>query len=466
MEMGKTYIDTIKYMVKGEIEIDGIVDKPDIVGAVFGQTEGLLGDELDLRELLKAGKIGRIEVDTNVTNGKTVGKIAMPSSLDKAETAMIAAALETVDRVGPCNAKITVNDIEDTRSVKREFVMGRAKELLGRLGETKETKELALEIRGGVREAALMEYGRDRLAAGPDIDLSNDIIVVEGRADVLNLLRYGIRNVIAMQGAIVPRTIEELSKRKEVTLFVDGDRGGDMAAAALARVGHIAFMAKAPDGKEVEELTQKEILACLKHRMPFGEERHGRGDRRPPRPPAPNREFHEPEARGEGGRFEHHPPSGAPTEPQAPTEGGRFERRAPREGGGRFERRERGERGGRDRRGGRGRERGGGGRERFERRDYAPPREATPEAFRSVYDSIKDSMKAILLDGNGAEVRNVPVAEMIIAIKENKCASVVFDGIVTQRLVDLADAQGVSTLVGLKEGKIENKKRVKVFTMA
>ncbi|MBN3037499.1 MAG: DNA primase, partial [Candidatus Diapherotrites archaeon] len=238
--MGKTYIDTVKYLIKGNIKIDGIVEKPDIVGAIFGQTEGLLGEELDLRELQKSGRIGRIEVNTQTHMGKTEGEVAVPSGLDRAETAIIAAALETVDRVGPCEAKIDVTSIEDTRSNKRDFVLKRAKELLGAVDSTlPESKELSLQVKKDLKMASLREYGREKIPAGPDIDSADELIVVEGRADVLNLLSYGINNVISLKGSKVPRIVAALSRKKDITLFVDGDRGGDMIVRQFADAGRI-----------------------------------------------------------------------------------------------------------------------------------------------------------------------------------------------------------------------------------
>jgi len=131
--MGKISPVSAKYIVHATIEIEGIVDKPDVVGAIFGQTEGLLGSDLELRELQRSGRIGRIEVNVDTRSGKTNGSIIVPSSLDKAETAIIGAALEIIQRIGPCNAKIQVGSIEDVRVSKRSFVISRAKELLKNL---------------------------------------------------------------------------------------------------------------------------------------------------------------------------------------------------------------------------------------------------------------------------------------------------------------------------------------------
>ena len=271
--MGKIYVDSVKYLIHARIVVDGIVEKPDVIGAIFGQTEGLLGDELEMRELQKTGRIGRIEANLEHKNGKTYGHIVVPSGLGLPETAIIAAALETVDRVGPYEAKITVERIEDTREMKRRYLINRAKELLRKVmrEEIPDSKELIEKIKSELRMHEIIEYGPERLPAGPAVEEAEEIIVVEGRADVLNLLKYGIRNVIAINGTKIPRTIVELSKRKTTTLFVDGDRGGDMIIREALQKADIDYVAKAPDGKEVEELTQKEILKALRRRIPAEE---------------------------------------------------------------------------------------------------------------------------------------------------------------------------------------------------
>jgi len=258
-----------KYIVHSTINIEGVVDRPDVIGAIFGQTEGLLGNDLELRELQRSGRIGRIEVNVNTSSGKTAGEIIIPSSLDKTETAIVAAALEIIQRIGPCNAKIEVNKIEDVRISKRQFVIERAKELLKTLtGETlPDSQEIADEVSQSVRVMEVTTYGRDKLAAGPAIDESDEIIIVEGRADVMNLLKQGFKNAIAINGTSVPDTIKELSRKKTTVVFVDGDRGGDLIIRELLAVAEIDFVCKAPDGKEVEEITKKEIHKALRGRI-------------------------------------------------------------------------------------------------------------------------------------------------------------------------------------------------------
>ena len=225
--MAKISQVSAKYIIHAKIEIEGIVDSPDVIGAIFGQTEGLLGADLELRELQRSGRIGRIEVDMSTKTGKTGGTIIIPSSLDKAETSIIGASLEIIQRIGPCNAKIKVENIEDIRISKREFVIARAKDLLKNLINTTspDSQELSDEVANSVRVMEITEYGMDRLPAGPNIDEADEIIIVEGRADVINLLKHGFKNVIATNGTTaVSQTIIELSKRKTSTIFTDGDR--------------------------------------------------------------------------------------------------------------------------------------------------------------------------------------------------------------------------------------------------
>ena len=268
--MGKISPVVAKYIIHAQISIEGVVDKPDVIGAIFGQTEGLLGSELELRELQRSGRIGRIEVRSETRSGRTSGEIIIPSSLDKAETAIIAAALETIQRIGPCDSKLDVGAIEDVRISKRNQVIERAKELLKDLTSKvlPDSQDITDQVAQSVRMMEITEYGRERLAAGPGIDESEEIIVVEGRADVLNLLKQGIKNVIALNGTSIPETIKLLSKKKAIILFVDGDRGGDLIVRGLIDAGvEIDYVCKAPDGKEVEEITKKEIHKALRSKV-------------------------------------------------------------------------------------------------------------------------------------------------------------------------------------------------------
>ncbi|ADG13445.1 DNA primase DnaG [Methanocaldococcus infernus] len=261
-------LGTAKYIIHAELIADGYIEKNDIIGAIFGQTEGLLGDELDLRELQKSGRIGRIDVELTNINGKSIAKISIPSSLDRVETSLIAAALETVDKVGPCNAKIKIIDIEDIRKRKRKYIVERAKEILSEMMEDIDINAIIEEIRNSVRAKEIVEYGEDKLPAGPNVDKDEEIIIVEGKADVLNLLKYGIKNAIAVNGSSVPKTIIDLCKKKIVTVFTDGDRGGELILKELLQTCDIDYVARAPNGREVEELTKKEIIKCLRNRIP------------------------------------------------------------------------------------------------------------------------------------------------------------------------------------------------------
>ncbi len=254
-------------MIEADFSADGVVEKPDVIGAIFGQTEGLLGEDLDLRELQRTGRIGRIDVNMKSENGKTNGLIIIPSSLDSSETALIAASLETIERIGPCESKIKIKSIKDVRENKREFVVNRAKSILENLfiDEIPATSELTEKIKENARTTQLQEFGG--MACGPDVETSDEIILVEGRADVLNLLKNGIKNAIAVGGVTITEAIKQLTKERVSILFVDGDRGGDIIIKGFLQVGEIDYVAKAPEGKEVEELTKKEIFKALRERV-------------------------------------------------------------------------------------------------------------------------------------------------------------------------------------------------------
>ncbi len=266
--MGKIYPVSTKYTIIADIVVEGEINKNDIVGAIFGQTEGLLGDDLELRELQKSGRIGRIDVNIEFKNGKTSGEIIVPSSLAKTETAVIAAALETIDKIGPCNSEIKIKDLKDVRLDKRNQITERAQNLLKKLNlESADSHEIMDKVQENFRTSSIIEYGKDKLAASEDIESVEEAIIVEGRADVVNLLKYNIKGVIAINGVNVPDTIKQILESKTTTLFVDGDRGGEMIAKKLTDKGNVDFIAFAPDGKEVEELAGKEIFKCLRNRM-------------------------------------------------------------------------------------------------------------------------------------------------------------------------------------------------------
>jgi len=268
-------LPAIKYIIEAKIEVDGIVDRNDIIGAIFGQTEGLFSSELDLRELQKAGRIGRIEIYTSTHGDKIIGKITVPSALDKYATALVAAMIESVDRVGPYPARTKIEKIEDVRAEKKKKILEKARAILYEWEKSKvpEDDQLLKELEEAVLKAKVVEYGPEKLPAGPEVESSEELIIVEGRADVINLLRHGFKNVVAVEGVKIPKTIQSLAnKKKKVIAFLDGDRGGDMILSELLRMEvKIDQVARAPHGREVEELTGKEIFEALQKAVPIQE---------------------------------------------------------------------------------------------------------------------------------------------------------------------------------------------------
>ncbi len=261
--------DTSKYLIHADIVADGVVERSDVVGAIFGQTEGLLGDELDLRDLRQSQKVGRIDVEIASTGGQSRGHLTIATSLDKVETATLAAALETITRIGPCRAELEVTEIEDVRAAKRRAVVDRATELIrtGFDDSVMSSAEILAEVRQHVRVEDITEY--EGLPAGPRVTDSDAIIIVEGRSDVLTLLKYGIKNAIAVEGTNVPDSVAELTRHRTVTAFLDGDRGGDLILEELSQVGKIDYVTFAPAGESVEELDHHQLFAALRNKVPY-----------------------------------------------------------------------------------------------------------------------------------------------------------------------------------------------------
>jgi DNA primase len=367
-----------KYVIEGRIEVDGPVDKNDVVGAVFGQTEGIFSSELDLRELQKTGRIGRIEINVNTQGNRAVGRIIVPTNLDKYTTSLLAAMIESIDRVGPYQARVTIEKIEDTRLEKRKRIVERAKEILAAWERQKVPEDdlILRELEEALVKTKVVEYGPEKLPAGPELESSDEIIIVEGRADVINLLRYGYKNTVAVEGVKIPRSIAGLTRRKKrVIAFLDGDRGGDLILQELLQNCKIDAVARAPYGKEVEQLTAKEVHEALEHAVP-------------------------PE-------------------------------------------------------------------EALKAREYAE-KKSLPVDLKSFAKDVEGSLTAVLLNSDGQEVARMPVSELAMKLAGEKSVKyVVFDGVVTQRLVDAAASLGGEVyLVGVRVGELQNRPpNVYVLTM-
>jgi len=262
-----------KYVIHATIRTDGTVARKDVVGAIFGQTEGLLGEELQLRKLQRTGRIGHVDVILHQNKGKVNGEIQLSSSIDQVSTAVIGAALETIDRIGPCKAVIKVKKIENITSVKKDTVIDRAKELLLDIVNSgaDESKNILDEVRSVLNLGKETDY--KGMTAGPNVIKSEAIIIVEGRNDVRNLLKYDIKNAIATMGSgIMPELVELAKSKKTVTAFLDGDRGGKLLLMELeGKIGksltHVAF---APTSREVEHLEMKVVTKALTQKETAG----------------------------------------------------------------------------------------------------------------------------------------------------------------------------------------------------
>jgi len=420
--MGKISPVSAKYIIHAQIQIEGVVEKPDVIGSIFGQTEGLLGNDLELRELQRSGRIGRIEIEIDTKGGKTSGLITVPSSMDKTETVIVAAALETIQRIGPCNARVKVEKVEDIRISKRKLVIDRARELLHTLtfSVLPDSRDIKEEVSSAVKVMEAVEYGKERLPAGPAVEESEELIVVEGRADILNLLKNDIKNCIALNGTSVPQTVIDLSKQKTLTIFCDGDRGGDLIIKEMNMVAEVDFVCKAPDGKEVEELTKKEILKALRGKVSLEQYKHEglNGGRREESNVRNERPMPAPVQREREERFDRRPPFARPPMQRAP---------------------------------------------------FRPaPHLSKPEAdsYRKMLDDLIGTRGAYILDESNNILGKVPTTELGSTLKSLSSGihAIVLDGSITNEIVSTAAQANVKYVIGMENESTERNSKVRLIT--
>lgn len=374
-----------KYIAKLEVIVNGVVETSDVIGAIFGQLEGLLGPELELKELQRTGKIGRINIRMRREGDRSRGIVELYSALDKVRTALLAAAMETVDKVGPYPAKFKLIRILDDRDERREEIARRATEILKKWSVEREDsfRKLIDLVQRESAKSNFILYGDEELPAARGIEEAEEIIVVEGRADVMNLLKYGYDNVIAMGGAVerVPKSLVKLISEKEAIAFVDGDRGGEMVLRTLLEQTDIDYVARAPEGKVVEELTAKEIRRALASSVPADEVRRELGIS----PPQERR--------------------------AVPL----FRAKVPHM--------------------------------RNAKEDESLAR--IPEMFRKFYLKVRGTDRVLLLDDNLSLIKELATSDLLNALSEAKGVRyIVYDRIVTQRIVDRAYEAGVRAIVG------------------
>ena len=471
---------TTKYMIHADFNIEGIVEKPDVVGALFGQTEGLLSDDLDLRELQKGGRVGRIQVSLVIRGGKTKGSLSVPSSLDKVETSILAAAIETVDRIGPCNARISIKKIEDVREEKRKKIISRASDLLKKweTESSQDSSEIHDEVIKAARVGGITNYGP--LPAGPELNSSDTIIIVEGRADIAACLRAGVRNTVAVQGASVPRAVSDLTKKKTTIAFLDGDRGGDLILKELLMYSEVDYVARAPVGIEVEDLKPKEIVEHLSNKVPIEKagfiteihadellakaikRKQARGGTKTKGKPMP------PKVATEAVQEKRRTPAPVAADARKQTYQPRDSRRSSSP---RYQSRD-----SRDTRGRRPYQRDGydrrSSRDSRSRERYSrPPPPKIPEELMSFVKEIdgKEKQEGIFLNEKKKRVKKVPVISIFDEIKKAKSSviTVVFDGIITQRLIDVCEEKNIGTLIGARIAELEKSpNKTKIFSFA
>ncbi|MGI0023326.1 MAG: DNA primase DnaG [Nitrososphaeraceae archaeon] len=399
----------VKYHVKLEFEVDGIVEKADIIGAIFGQTEGLLGPEMNLNELQKVSKVGRIEVNVDTKSNTTKGDALLPMSTDISTAALISAAIESIDKVGPFQGKFLLVGIDDIRAIKKKVIVDRAKKIIQEWATKtiSEGEEMLRDVYDASKPGKLTTFGKAQLACGTGVFESPYIILVEGRADVINLLRAGFDASIAIEGAKIDETITNLTSGKKVIAFLDGDRAADLILKELQGLVKIDKVLRAPTGKEVEECTPLEISEILKDVAETGSEQLDA-------PVQQQKSTRKPRTYGNNNLA-----STYQEVSHSNTNNGENVKDDPQ----------------------------------------------ITSAVKEVYPQINETLEALILDNSMQVLLKVPVSEIIKRLDSLEGARfLVMDGIITQRLIDAAYKAGIEYVVGHRMAELKKSPVITVRT--
>jgi DNA primase len=407
----------VKYHVKLKFEVDGLVEKADIIGAIFGQTEGLLGPEMNLNELQKVSKVGRIEVNVDSKSNTAKGDALIPMSTDISTAALIAAAIESIDKVGPFQARFGLVGIDDIRAIKKKLIVDRAKKIVQEWATKtiSEGEEMLKDVYDASKPGKLTAFGKAQLACGTGVFDSDWIILVEGRADVINLLRAGFDNAIAIEGAKIDETVTKLTEGKRVIAFLDGDRAGDLILRELQGLVKIDRILRAPAGREVEECTPLEIAEILKETTPYvASSVQQTQSLQQPQQHSETKQIHKREK-------QEHLTEVQQQQTQVVSNNSTS----------------------------------------VQQEDNAD----ILSAVREVYPQINETLEAVLLDSSMRTLLKIPVSDVVKKLNIIEGATLlVLDGIVTQRLVEAADKAGIQYIVGHRTAELKKPTDVRVRT--
>jgi DNA primase len=272
-----------------------------------------------------------------------------------------------------------------------------------------EGEEMLKDVYDASKPGKLTAFGKAQLACGTGVFDSEWVILVEGRADVINLLRAGFDNAIAIEGAKIDETITKLTEGKKVIAFLDGDRAGDLILKELQGLVKIDKILRAPMGREVEECTPLEIAEILKEAMPFvtanGQQQRAQSLQQAESIQLQKQERQE-QIDEQQLQITAHNTSNTKEEDTG-----------------------------------------------------------ILTAVKEVYPQINETLEAVVLDGSMKTLLKVPVSDIVKKLNSTEGAKMlVLDGIVTQRLVEAADRVGIEYIVGHRTGELKKSTDVRVRT--
>jgi DNA primase len=315
-------------------------------------------------------------------------------------------------------------------------------------------------------------------------------------------LKAGIKNAIAVEGTNIPKTVQELSREKVTTAFVDGDRGGELILRELFQTSEIDFVARAPRAHEVEELSTKQLVKCLRNKVPGDQYMEMNGFTVEDKEPRQEREarseeedrprkvpVHEDRNRRDRGekrlrhrdddqdnarkgrerfnnenveRFKKKVEEPADDEPSEEKKDDEPANERPKKG-----RAEAPSHRDDDERPRKGRP--------AKPQESAPDKSAAArslrgkkdrntktlspeqEAFRDMLLDMSSTHNAKLLAEDNSVIREIAVKNLVNSLKDegsDKIAVIVFDGVISQRILDVSVERGIKTIVGTRKGNI------------
>jgi DNA primase len=270
------YCEDPNYSGIFKFQIAGIVNRNDILGTLYKKTN-TLGSEYGLSSLNQRKKLGLISINlfNDTKSNETTGQIKVPMKADEKTACLICAIIQTIDKVGSYKAIFRFRDFQQESTNLVVKIVKRAKNIY----QTKLLKykqgisEIIQSLFSNLMKIQIKEI-HPGIWIGPKYIESQEIYLLEGRADIVNLSKSGIYNTISVNGLDTPKQIQNYILNKTLTCMFDKDRGGETILYNLSSKYKIDFYIDLPDNSKVQELAKSQVLNFANKRKIFDYEKY------------------------------------------------------------------------------------------------------------------------------------------------------------------------------------------------